>query len=78
MQKRCQALLVNDVWFERDNLILNFVGTVTFADERVLTIGPFFPPIQLQGQWDYESKPISSEDSEADQYPEYRKVSVFD
>uniref|UniRef100_A0A8C2M846 RIKEN cDNA 1700011L22 gene n=2 Tax=Cricetulus griseus TaxID=10029 RepID=A0A8C2M846_CRIGR len=33
---------------------------------------------QLQGQWDYESKPISSEDSEADQYPEYRKVSVFD
>lgn len=58
---------MNDVWFERGNLIPISVGTVTFVDERVLTIGPFFP-LQLQRQWDYESKFASSEDSETDRF----------
>lgn len=44
MQKQSQPLLVNNVWFERSDLIPNFVGTVTFEDEQVLTIGPFFSP----------------------------------
>lgn len=73
---RCQPLRVNDVCFERDNLIPNFAGTVTFADERVLTIGPVFPLQLGRRQWDYESKFGSSEDSETDQYSDYGRGSL--
>lgn len=67
---------MSDVSFERSELIPNFVGTVTFADERVLTIRPFFP-LQFQQQWDTESKFGSSENSETDgYYPDYSVQSL--